>query len=910
MKISFDASLSYQAEAIKAVVDLFDGQPLASTLFELPDEDRQLRTTGELAACGNAPIEDLLRIAKNLRKVQNTNKIPAEYLLADGAEITSLDFSVEMETGTGKTYVYIRTALELRKKFNYNKFIIVVPSIAIREGVVANLKLLREHFSEIYGGTPYEYRVYNSKHPEQLKDFAQATTLQILVMNIDSFNKDQNLIFKERDGTMGVKPIEYISAVNPIVILDEPQNMGGEAARTGLEKLSPMAVLRYSATHRELTHLVYRLTPVDAYNKNLVKHISVWSVLADEDLNKPFISVQSVSASKRTISATVLIDELRSGSVIRTKKILKPDASGVLPDLFEISGRREIYRGFNVEDILRSPDRLVFGNGNVIEVGENFGADTDAIQKTSIETAVLQSLQTELELLKASESGRIGGRIKPLTLFFIDKVANYHPANSKFRRWFEDEYEKLRKRKDFKVLNLPPVEQVHGGYFAVSNDGAKKGEPKDSNEGAATKDDARAYELIMQRKDLLMSVDEPMRFVWSHSALREGWDNPNVFTIATLNETKSTIKKRQEIGRGLRIPVLSTGERCQDHELNKLTVIANESYDDFASQLQHEIEDETSTTFAKSNIKNARLQRQVLLKEKAKLDEDFKVLWAKVSGATSYEVNFVAATVVARAIDLLTSDPDARIKAPVIRVEGGDVKMTEQDGVVIAAPTIRPAKKIDVMHPVPDLIGRISDGLPVSRATVVSVLRGSGRLDEVRIDPTEFIRQVRDAIAVALEDVLIDGVLFKKLAEDRYLMKRLEEEPQETAVPATEKLACEKSALTEVLTDSDPEISFANTLESRQDVRWFIKLPWWFKVPTPVGNYNPDWAVCHGDPDDPTSPTTICLVRETKGDTSFVDLSREEQLKIRYGKKHFAALGVDFAWDSDGSYAIELAVNT
>jgi type III restriction enzyme len=906
MKISFDASLAYQTEAVKAVVDLFDGQPLASTLFELPGENRQLRTTGELAACGNSPIEDFSRISMNLRKVQELNKIPAEYRLEEASALSSLDFSVEMETGTGKTYVYIRTALELHKRFNYSKFIIVVPSIAIREGVLANLKLLRDHFADIYGGTPYEYRVYNSKHPEQLKDFAQATTLQILVINIDSFNKDQNLIFKERDGTMGVKPIEYIAAVNPIVIIDEPQNMTGESAKSGLAKLAPMVILRYSATHRELTNLVYRLTPVDAYNKKLVKQIAVWSVLADQDLNKPFISVKSVIASKKSVSATVLLDELRDGSIVRSKKILKPDSSGILPDLFDLSGFREIYKGFNVEDILRSPDRVVFGNGNVIEVGETFGTDKDAIQKASIETAIFQSLQTELELLEAFKSGRIAGKIKPLTLIFIDKVANYHPEDSKFRIWFEDEYEKLRSRKDFKELNLPPVEKVHGGYFALSNDRATRGQPKDSSEGETTRDDTRAYELIMQRKDLLMAVDEPMRFIWSHSALREGWDNPNVFTIATLNETKSAIKKRQEIGRGLRIPVLSTGERCQDHEINKLTVIANESYDDFASQLQREIEDETSTKFAKSNIKNARLQRPVLLKEKAKVDEDFKALWKKVSGATSYEVTFGSELVISRAIEILASDPSARIKAPVVRIAGGTIVMSEKDGVVVGDEIVRPTKQMAVSNSIPDLIGRVLDGLAVSRGTAVAILCGSNRLDEVRYNPTEFIRQVRDAITLALEDVLIDGIEYQNLGSDRFLMKRFEAEPQKTAEPESERFTADKSALSEILTDSDTEIAFAKALDSRADVRWFIKLPWWFKVPTPVGNYNPDWAVCHGNPDNPSSPTRICLVRETKGVQSFAELSRDEQLKIRYGKKHFAALGVDFEWNSDGNYAIEV----
>lgn len=908
MKISFDPSLEFQADAVNSIVDLFRGQPLASTLFELPGEDRRLKFSNDLAGIGNSPIDDWDQVAENLRTVQIRNKIPESYRLAKTNPLTSLDFAVEMETGTGKTYVYLRTALELRKQYNYTKFIVVVPSIAIREGVLANLRLLKEHFASIYNGNPYEYMVYDSKHPAQLREFAQSTTLQILVMNIDAFNKEQNLIYKERDDTMGVKPIQYLEAVNPIVIVDEPQNMSSEAAKSALARLQPLATLRYSATHRELNNLVYRLTPVDAYRKNLVKHIKVWSVLADEDLNKPFVQVLSVSATKKSVSAAVLIDVSNEGSVSRKKVSLKADASGILPDLYDLSGSRDVYKGYAVEDILRSPDRVVFSNGEVVEVGESYGTDKEAIQKVAIETAVQQALQTELELHNAHATGRIGGRIKPLTLFFIDKVANYHPKDSKFRKWFADEYERLRVRKDYKKLHLPPLGEVHGGYFAVSSDSSSKDQPKDSSENQTTKDDARAYELIMQRKDLLMSADEPMRFIWSHSALREGWDNPNVFTIATLNETKSSMKKRQEIGRGLRIPVMSNGERCQDHELNSLTVVANESYDDFASQLQKEIEDETSTTFEKSNIKNKRSVRKVALKDAARLDPDFQELWKQVAAATTYDVRFSPAKVVEHAVRILNEDPNARLTARSIRVKAASIGMSESEGVTATSDLVKAPKASGVKHPVPDLIGRIADGIPVSRSTIVEVLIKANRLGEVSTDPTEFIRQVRDALKAALEGVLVDGIKYRKLDTFGYAMTKLAQEPQETAAPTPRTAA--KSALSEVLTDSDPEIQFADILDARDDVAWFVKLPWWFKVPTPVGNYNPDWAVCHKDPKDPNRPKKIYLVRETKGTVDFGDLSRTEQLKIRYGKHHFDALGVDFEWTSDGHYMVELPTET
>jgi type III restriction enzyme len=908
MKIQFDANLDFQNDAIRSVVDLFSGQPLAPTLFEFSGDPGSTFLWGESQGVANSPIGDLSRVSANLREIQKRNGIPDNFRLAKSGEVSALDFTVEMETGTGKTYVYLKTVLELNRAYGYTKFIVVVPSIAIREGVVANVNLLHDHFASIYGGNPYEFRVYDSKRSVELREFAQSSQIQILVMNIDAFNKRDNLIFQERDATMGVKPISFIQGANPIVIIDEPQNMAGDAAKVALLQLNPMVTLRYSATHREITNLIYRLTPVDAYSKRLVKRIEVWPVLADDDLNRPFVELHEVKATKTLVSASVSIDVQSGDSVVRKRVTLKSGKDGLLPDLFDLSGEREQYRGYNVEDIEVRPPRIVFGNGVVVGQGEVLGTDTDAVQKTTIETAVMQSLKTELEMQRALKDGRIKGAIKPLTLFFIDRVANYYPADGKFRLWFEEAYAKALKRQDFKVLGLPPVEKVHDGYFAVSAKKESAGQAKDSTHGRTTDDDARAYELIMKRKDLLMNPDQPLRFIWSHSALREGWDNPNVFTIATLNETTSGIKKRQEIGRGLRIPVMSNGERCRDDELNRLTIVANESYDSFASTLQKEIEDETSSSFDRRNIKNARASRPVSLKKSAKLDPDFKELWSRIAEDTRYRVDFDSESVITRAVELLTNDPSMRITAPVVRVSRGIIEMDSKTGVKAkAAPSAGRASRVASMNKIPDLLGRIAGDVPLSRSSVAQILIRSNRLSEVANNPAEFISQVKSSIRDALAEVLVEGVKYERLKSLAYEMSRLSSEEANTFSSDEERLSLDKSAFSEVLWDSDTERDFALALENRDDVLWFVKLPWWFKVRTPVGNYNPDWAVCHRDPSDDSGPKRVYLVRETKGVTDFNKLHQDEQLKIKYGHLHFGALGISFEWTSGGDYDIPSA---
>jgi type III restriction enzyme len=803
-----------------------------------------------------------------------------------------------METGTGKTYVYLRSAFELNKKYGFTKFIVVVPSVAIREGVLSNLRLLQDHFKVLYDGVAYEYRVYDSKNAADLRSFAQSNKLQILVMNIDAFNKDKNLIYKGRDNTMGVAPIDYIKATNPILILDEPQNLSGDAAQAGLGNLNPLAIFRYSATHRETPSMIYRLTPVDAYEKKLVKRIEVWPVLADADLNKPYIEMVKVNTTKTTVNAYVVIDVKGEAGVVRKTVKLKKDMNGVLPDLFDLSGRRETYRGYGVEDIKTRPASVVFANGVVLKVGEKSGVNLDVLQRVAIETAVKQHLDMELELRAAYDDGRLKGQIKPLTLIFIDKVANYYPTDGKFRKWFTEAYTKQSKRSDLKILGLPDVSKVHAGYFAVS----ANGEAKDSKDNLTTESDVAAYELIMKRKDLLMSPDEPLRFIWSHSALREGWDNPNVFTIATLNETKSTMKKRQEIGRGLRLPVMSNGERCMDHELNRLTVVANESYDSFAEQLQHEIEADTSTTFAKGNIKNKRGGRKVSLKDSAKLDPAFKALWTVISAGTTYEVDYDTADLIKRAVVKMTEDPNERITATYVRVSPGALSMSEKDGVIgTAIPGSRAPHKVEQRHPIPDIVGRLADDVHLSRRTVAQILTQSGRLGEIAINPALFMQKAGKAIDDAMAEVMVAGIRYDRTANEQaeYAMTRLTTE-EATAFSEIE-LSLEKSVMSEVVWDSDTEREFAEAVNNREDVKWFIKLPWWFKVETPVGNYNPDWAVCHMTDG---GARCVYLVKETKGVKSWGDLHKSEQLKIQYGKKHFDALEVSYEWVKDGNYAV------
>ena len=618
MKLQFDANQQFQLDAVAAVTDLFDGQPQGPPEYSVIDtggwENLYEGQASTARGLGNRMLLSSDRLLDNTRKVQSRNDVeledePAEleaWEIDDEPAKSSracLHFSVEMETGTGKTYVYLRTIFELSRRYGFQKFIIVVPSVAIREGVLKNIEITNDHFRTLYNNLAFEHFVYDAKKINRLRQFAVSNTLQIMVINIDAFRKNfsgsgdehkSNVIYKESDRLSG-RPIEFVQAARPIVIIDEPQSVDAtDKSQEAIKALNPLCTLRYSATHRHPYNLVYRLDPIRAFELKLVKQIVVASAASDAVLNDPFIRVEKIDY-KNGIKAKLRI-HVQSASGPKEKTVTVRQGS----DLYRLSSERASYRdGFEVTEINAEPgsEYIRFANGRRMTQGEETGGMRDDIWQAQVKHTIRKHLDKELQLL--------GRGIKVLSLFFIDRVANYRdydeegrPVPGRLAALFEAELKALAEEKEYQDIEWLrlPVESLHDGYFAQD----RKGFLKDTK-GTTQADDA-VYNKIMKNKEQLLSQDEPLRFIFSHSALREGWDNPNVFQICTLNETRSAVKKRQEIGRGLRLPVDQHGVRVFDESVNKLYVMANESYEDFARALQTEYEQECGVTFGKVTL--------------------------------------------------------------------------------------------------------------------------------------------------------------------------------------------------------------------------------------------------------------------------------------------------------------------
>ncbi|KHF31031.1 Type III restriction enzyme, res subunit [Anoxybacillus sp. BCO1] len=594
MKLKFQGDLTYQKQAIDSVVQIFNGQELSQSNFTVsygPNAGMIQTALGIGNRLDLTPDEML----KNVQDVQLKNGLPRSEKL-DG-----MNFTIEMETGTGKTYVYLRTIYELNKHYGFTKFVIVVPSVAIREGVYKSLQITREHFNELYDNKPLEYFIYDSQKLDRVRNFATATTIQVMIINIDAFRKSfedpekedkANVIHRPNDRLNGYRPIDFIRQTNPIVIIDEPQSVDTTPkSKEAIASLSPLCTLRYSATHVDKYNMIYRLDAVDAYNQKLVKRIEVMSVRSEPSFNVPYIKLVDVKERK----ATIELDVETRGKVKRTTKTVKYG-----DDLYDVSGERDVYRGYIVEQIDWTPgNESIEINGHYLRIGDAIGdIDDDTIKRYQIRKTIEEHLDKELRLRHRG--------IKVLSLFFIDKVANYrdydkdgNPIKGKYAVMFEEEYQKLIQKPKYRTLFNDidvdiPIEKVHNGYFAQD----KKGRLKDTK--GNTEADTDVYNLIMKDKERLLSLDEPLRFIFSHSALREGWDNPNVFQICTLKDSSGTyVSRRQEIGRGLRLAVNQNGERVQDDSVNILTVMANESYEEFVASLQKEMEEETGVTFGK-----------------------------------------------------------------------------------------------------------------------------------------------------------------------------------------------------------------------------------------------------------------------------------------------------------------------
>lgn len=540
--------------------------------------------------------------------------------------------------------------------------------------------------------------------------------------------------------------------------------------------------------------------------------------------NRPFVALESVTASKAKLVAKLRIDvELAAGVKRKIVSVKRNDE-----DLYELSGQREIYRGYVVTEINAEGGFVTFGNGVTLRVGQSLGGHDDTVMRVQIEETIREHFRKEVAL-----HGRpLGERIKVLSLFFIDRVTHYAAADGKIRRWFEESYRKLAAQPEFASLRALPVELVHNGYFARDKDG-----PKDSSEGKSTKADDEAYQLIMREKERLLSPDEPLRFIFSHSALREGWDNPNVFQICALREGQSEIRKRQEIGRGLRLARIENGFRCDDVQVNRLTLIANESFAEFARKLQAELEDECGVSFT-DRLVNKRDRRKVNLRKERLLGDDFRQLWDRISQKTRYRVEFLTQDLVDRAVRGLKDEPEVTV--PQVSATKSEVTFTAQ-GVEETVRASRPSKLTDYRPVVPDVIGYLQRETELTRTTLVEILIGSGRGAQVLKNPQQFMAQAARAIQHAKRELMVDGIHYERLDGQSYEMKLFQNEEIESYL--SRLLPVGRSIYDAVEYDSEVERKFAAELDANEDIRLFVKLPRWFLVKTPLGDYRPDWAI-------------------------------------------------------------------
>ncbi len=971
MKLKFDPALQYQQDAIEAVVDAFDGQPFVLTgamAFQSLQIGGLFQTELGMGNRLMLPDDEIL---KNVQTIQEANDIEK------AASLQGREFSIEMETGTGKTYVYLRTIFELNKAYGFRKFIIVVTSVAVREGVLKSIDIMKEHFETLYDRARFDHFVYDSKRLGKVRQFVGSNQIQIMVINIQSFQKDVadkelsemtedelkklNIINRESDRMSGRRPIEFIQAANPIVIIDEPQSVDTtERSQRAIGNLNPMVTLRYSATHRNPYNLLYKLDPIKAYDLRLVKRIEVASVRSDDNFNDAYVKLISTDNSNGIRARIEIHKEGRSGP--RATKIWVKQGD----DLYVKSDEREAYRqGYIVQNIDCTPgsEYIEFNQGRFLELGQEAGGQRDDIMKAQVHETVEQHLKKERALK--------GKGIKVLSLFFIDRVVNYRIYNDdgttalgKIGQWFEEAYRDLTAKPIYKGLIPFDVAQVHGGYFSRD----RQGHAKDTRGNTA--DDEDTYNLIMRDKEQLLDPGVPLRFIFSHSALREGWDNPNVFQICTLNESQSLEKKRQEIGRGLRLPVNETGERVHDETVNRLTVIANESYEDFARTLQSEFEedfgiqfgkvekiafaqllrrqddgteiplgqdasarlwgelvaagylsadgdilekfdpknahfelkvppefeplkaaiiDEVNRKLFKNRIVNARDRRELKFRKEVQLRPDFQALWEKIKHRTRYRVTFATSDLIDRALARIKQiEP---IKAPRVATTVVEVDITDA-GVSADRQIATRVRDVEQAKILPDILAFLQKETELTRHTLAEILKRSGRLGEFKVNPQAFMAAVAREISRALHDLMLEGIKYEKVAGQFWEQSRLEQDAEEGIVRYLTNLYevknRDKALFDAIEYDSEVEKQFARDLDSNERVKLFVKLPSWFKVDTPIGAYNPDWAFVT------EREEKLYFVRETKGTLDSEELRSKERQKIDCGRKHFDSLGVDY----------------
>ncbi len=863
MKLHFDPYQEYQLDAIKAVTDLFEGQPLRGGDFEFSYQPAG--TLHTMLGIGNQLKLTSEDIANNVVAIQKANDITPQKAF----EEAGMNFSIEMETGTGKTYVYLRTVYQLYQLYGFTKFVIVVPSIPIREGVLKSLQITHDHFQQLYNKVPASFMVYDSKKPNLLRGFAASNNIQILVLNIDAFAKDENIINKPNDKLTGRKPIDFIKYTRPIVIVDEPQNMETEIRIKAIENLNPLCTLRYSATHTNVYNLLYSLNPVKAYDLGLVKQIEVDAIQTGNDFNGGFIEVDSIARTGNSIKAKLKIDVLDNRNIKR--KVVSVSRSNL--NLFKLSNENPKYEGLQVYEIDMGSQQVEFSNGLILRPGESVGGLNDEVMKFMMKRTIEEHFKKERQYA--------GMGIKVLSLFFIDKVKNYrdydeagNAVKGKFALWFEELYKQEFEKPVNRVMERHLAEEVHNGYFSADS----KGKVKDTSGETQADDDT--YRLIMQEKERLLDLETPLRFIFSHTALREGWDNPNVFQICTLNETRSELKKRQEIGRGLRLCVNQQGLRVRDKGINRLTVVANERYEDFARALQNEITDDFGVDFS-GRIKNKAKRTNINYRKGFEADPKFLEIWERIRKRTRYSVHYHTDELIMTAARALKQMPETR--APSIFASKRSIVITSE-GVstnYISESQIEWTDK-NIM---PDILAYIQFKTELTRSTIFSILSKSGRLHEVYINPQMFMDNAVVEIKRVMHELMIDGIEYHLIGNQVYEMSLFRDKEMETYLDEfTHTVSKPGKTIFEhyMPLDSKVESSFASDCENSEQVEFFFKLPNWFKIDTPIGTYNPDWAIVFKD------EKQVYFVVETKG--KYQELLLSEKLKIQCGKAHFSSL--------------------
>ncbi len=1011
MKLKFKTQ-AYQSAAVQAVVDCFKGQPPASaeTITYRIDPGQAKKGTEDLFSDSGFKNADLaltdLALLDNIQQVQRGQNLPVSDTLVKN-KVARVNLDVEMETGTGKTYCYIKTIFELNRRYGWSKFIIVVPSIAIREGVAKSLEITAEHFLETYQKKA-RFFIYNSKQLHHLESFSSDAGINVMVINVQAFaarGADNRRIYEVLDDFQSRRPIDVISANRPILILDEPQKMEGAQTLKSLEEFKALMVLRYSATHRTTHNKIHRLDALDAYNQKLVKKIAVRGI-AVKGLSGTagYLYLQSIEiSSKKPPEARVEFEQKLAGGNIKrvVRKLSKGD--NLFSDGFS-NGLDQYRDGFVVSDINANTDTLSFTNGLQLTVGDATGDVTEAaLRRIQIREAIKAHFDKEQALFQQS--------VKVLTLFFIDEVAKYRDYSQsdekgEYARIFEEEYNlylnemlDLDETPYVKYLKGITAEKTHSGYFSIDKKTKKLADPSVAarGENAGLSDDVDAYDLILKDKETLLSYPSPsdspelhakksVRFIFSHSALREGWDNPNVFVICALKHSDNTISRRQEVGRGLRLSVNQNGDRMDHpaivHDVNVLTVVASESYKDFVAALQKDISDSLSARpkvadeafFTGKVLKTAtgdvevtpQLAKQIykyLLKNDYTDDADritgtyhdakkaealaelppelkpyaaqvyqlidsvfsasqlpeigddrrpkknplnanfdkqeFKALWNRINRKAAYSVSFEEAELVQKAVAVL-NDKDAGLRVTPLQYtiqRGEQAEAVTYDGIKSGEAfklkaTETEVNRLSVHSAVKyDLIGKLAEGTQLTRRTIAEILKGMNVavFAQFKTNPESFIAEAIRLINEQKATVIIEHLAYDPV-EDKFDLDIFTAGlTKQDFSKAGDKL--QRHIYDYVLTDSNIERQFVKELDTSNEVVVYAKLPRGFLIPTPVGDYNPDWAISFKE----GAVKHVYFVAETKGTMSSMELREIEKTKIKCARKFFDDINQKFA---------------